>query len=144
MEKQNNLFFTIWYGVFCRSKRLLKYSSAGHPPALLIRDGPGGERATEQLQGVGPFIGAVSNYPFRTHECAIPYRSLILVLSDGTYEIQKSDGTILEFSEFVETVVRPNDETGCDLDRILETVLKLHGSGSLDDDFSIMKCEFTV
>lgn len=35
MEKHNDMYFTIWYGVYNKEKRLLKYSSAGHPPALL-------------------------------------------------------------------------------------------------------------
>ena len=36
MQKHNNLFFTLWYGVYQRSSRRLTYASAGHPPPLLL------------------------------------------------------------------------------------------------------------
>ncbi|MGA0839688.1 MAG: SpoIIE family protein phosphatase, partial [Pseudomonadales bacterium] len=36
MERHNNMYFTIWYGVFNRSSRELRYATAGHPPALLF------------------------------------------------------------------------------------------------------------
>ena len=37
-EENNDMFFTIWYGVYNKSKHYLTYSSGGHPPALLISD----------------------------------------------------------------------------------------------------------
>ena len=39
MEKHNNMYFTIWYGVLHRPSRTLRYASAGHPPAVLIAPG---------------------------------------------------------------------------------------------------------
>lgn len=35
-EENNDMFFTIWYGVYKKSTRELTYASGGHPPALLI------------------------------------------------------------------------------------------------------------
>jgi sigma-B regulation protein RsbU (phosphoserine phosphatase) len=35
MERQNNLYFTLWYGVYHAPSRTLSYASGGHPPALL-------------------------------------------------------------------------------------------------------------
>ncbi|MDD5191448.1 MAG: SpoIIE family protein phosphatase, partial [Dehalococcoidales bacterium] len=34
MESQNNLYFTMWYGVVNKSTRQLHYSSGGHPPRV--------------------------------------------------------------------------------------------------------------
>ena len=34
MEKQNNMYFTIWYGVFNKTTRQVIYACGGHPPAL--------------------------------------------------------------------------------------------------------------
>ncbi len=36
MEKHNNLYFTIWYGVYDCRTRELHFASGGHPPAFLI------------------------------------------------------------------------------------------------------------
>src|ERR1019366_9594956 len=41
MESQNNLFFTMWYGIYRPSKRELAFSSGGHPPALFVGPEPG-------------------------------------------------------------------------------------------------------
>ena len=36
MERQNNLYFTIWYGVYHRPTGRLRYASAGHPSPILV------------------------------------------------------------------------------------------------------------
>jgi sigma-B regulation protein RsbU (phosphoserine phosphatase) len=36
MSKHNDMYFTIWYGVYQPSTRMLTYASGGHPPAILI------------------------------------------------------------------------------------------------------------
>ena len=36
MDRHDEKYFTIWYGVFDRVGRGLSYASAGHPPALLL------------------------------------------------------------------------------------------------------------
>jgi sigma-B regulation protein RsbU (phosphoserine phosphatase) len=37
-EENNDMFFTIWYGVYNKRTRELRYASGGHPPALLLSD----------------------------------------------------------------------------------------------------------
>ena len=39
MERQNNMYFTIWYGVYQRSSGALRYASAGHPASVLCKKG---------------------------------------------------------------------------------------------------------
>ena len=36
MDKQNGMYFTLWYGVYDRKTRTLSYASGGHPPAMLV------------------------------------------------------------------------------------------------------------
>ena len=35
-EENNDMFFTMWYGVYNKSTRELTYASGGHPPAIFI------------------------------------------------------------------------------------------------------------
>lgn len=37
-ETNDDMFFTVWYGVYNKRTRELTYASGGHPPALLIGD----------------------------------------------------------------------------------------------------------
>ncbi|MFN5748062.1 MAG: response regulator, partial [Pseudanabaena sp.] len=38
MSLHNDMYFTIWYGVYDKQTHQLLYSSAGHPPSVLISD----------------------------------------------------------------------------------------------------------
>ena len=59
MERHNDLFFTIWYGVYQPAARSLEFAAAGHPPSLLLRPAGRTGAETELLEGKGPAIGIV-------------------------------------------------------------------------------------
>ena len=80
MEKQNDMYFTIWYGVYHVPSRTLRYASGGHPPALLLEPSAGGAATSEQLRSPGLIVGAMENLArcVRTHAqkfvfCQMPF-----------------------------------------------------------------------
>ena len=139
MEQQNNMFFTIWYGVYRRSTGELSYSSGGHPPAIHLRDGGDGPAATLLAGKGGMAIGAL---PDMQYDCAsmkmLPGDRLI-VISDGTYEVATSDGVMLSFDDFVAFVRQPGNERPA---TVLDWIRSLQGEGPLPDDFSLLHVEF--
>ncbi len=141
MENNNNLYLTVWYGVFHRVTRRLRYACAGHPPALLMRGEPRGVARIDELRTRGPVLGITSSVTYRTQECTVPAPSRLFLMSDGVYEVQKPDGTMLEFSQFLDVLAEPASANESELDRLLEFVHALHGPGPLEDDFSIVKFE---
>src|SRR6202451_3504010 len=36
MDRHNDMYFTMWYGVYDKQKRRLTYANGGHPPAILM------------------------------------------------------------------------------------------------------------
>lgn len=58
-ERHNDMFFTIWYGVYSISSRQLIYASGGHPPALLFFDFSLGNAQVEQLRTPNFIIGEI-------------------------------------------------------------------------------------
>ena len=57
MERHDEKYFTIWYGVFDRANRSLTYASGGHPAALLL-SGPTHEASRPvELGAGGPAVG---------------------------------------------------------------------------------------
>jgi sigma-B regulation protein RsbU (phosphoserine phosphatase) len=87
MEKQNNMFFTIWYGVFNKSTRELKYARGGHPPAALFtRDG------VRELTAPGGIVGFVPETQFKTVSTEIPPNSKLYLFSDGAFELPSASG----------------------------------------------------
>ena len=140
MELQNNLYFTIWYGVYDTSSGTLAYSSGGHPPALLLC--PQGETWTSsRLTSNGMIVGVMDDVSFETKTCGIPPGASLYVLCDGCYEILNAAGEVMEYSEFEELM--KNHEGAKDSLAALEAhVLARHGEGPLDDDFSIIRLQF--
>ncbi len=139
MEKQNDMYFTIWYGVYQHSTRLLRYASGGHPPAILLRTAEDGVRHARELATPGMAIGVMPgvHYPSAVTELASGDR--LLVLSDGVYEIEKAPGVPLEFSEFLQFVTAPD---GDHPERIFNWIKSLAGTAALPDDFTLLRLRF--
>lgn len=138
MEKQNDMYFTIWYGVWQVSTRTLRYATAGHPPALLVTALPAGPKL-ETLKASGMILGGMSGMTYRTFTRTIPGPARLYVVSDGTYEIQRPDGTLWTEAEFHAFFTRPAAPEANELDALFAQVQSLHGPGPLDDDFSIVR-----
>lgn len=140
MEKQNDMYFTIWYGVWKVSTRTLRYSTAGHPPALLVTDGaPSAAATVEPLRAAGMILGGMEGMVYRTFTREIPHPARLYVVSDGTFEIQRRDGTMWPEPEFRAFFAQPPPPGQSDLDTLFAHAKELHGPGPLDDDFSIVR-----
>lgn len=141
MERQNDMYFTLWYGVYHAPSRMLKYSGGGHPPALLLHpDGPGPAQST-QLRYPGMIIGAVEDVAYAAQAVEVPPGSTLLVLCDGCYEILDPQGDVMDFETF-EQFMQENVTAPDALDRLLAWIQDRHGEGPLDDDFSIVRIQF--
>jgi sigma-B regulation protein RsbU (phosphoserine phosphatase) len=138
MEKQNDMYFTIWYGVWQPSTRTLRFASAGHPPALLATPLGDGTRDVAPLKSAGMILGGMSGATYRTFEQKIPGPARLYVVSDGTFEISQAGGSMWEFTDFVSFMGQRPQPGESDLDRLFNHVKTLHGPGPLDDDFSIL------
>ena len=140
METQNNMYFTIWYGVYNRRTRQLRHASGGHPDALLLK--PDGKGVVAQaLRCPGLVIGAMPGMTFASASCEVPPGSSLLIVSDGTYEIKKPNGEMVSFEECQATV--QSMALGSNLpESVLAWAQNLNGSGAFEDDFSLVQVEF--
>ncbi|MFL5241244.1 MAG: SpoIIE family protein phosphatase [Gemmataceae bacterium] len=138
MEKQNGKYFTIWYGVFNRTKRTLTYSNGGHPPALLHTGANASEASLRQLKSVGMAAGMVEGMDFDSVTVELGPFARLLVYSDGVYEIDQPDKPMWSVHEFVDYVSALSCEEPA-ADHLLTHVRQLHGSEILDDDFSFLE-----
>lgn len=143
MDNQNNMYFTIWYGVYQRSKRQLSYASGGHPPAVLVApSATPGQTTTSTLRTPGMVIGSLPGIPYVSGKCLVPPGSKLFVFSDGTYEITKKDGTMLQLAEYVQHLAQPSSPTQSDLDRLVNFARNLQSQPQFEDDFSVMRIVF--
>jgi sigma-B regulation protein RsbU (phosphoserine phosphatase) len=133
MEKQNNMYFTIWYGVHKRSTGELRYASAGHPPSVLCKSG--GEVLTLSTPGIA--IGMMPDMVYRTKLGEIAAGDRLHLVSDGTFEVETAPGEMLAFADFVEKLSASEEPEG-----VLDWVRGLNGPGPLPDDFSLLTIDF--
>jgi phosphoserine phosphatase RsbU/P len=142
MEKQDNKYFTIWYGVYRPSDRTLSYSNAGHPSALLLH-GPSAEaESLEELESVGPGIGIAPEFPFDTQSIRLSPYARLLLFSDGVFEIEKPDDSMWTYSEFLPFVTRLRPTEHSVIDQLLHHVRTMHAGDILGDDFSMLEVKF--
>lgn len=138
MEKQNNMFFTMWYGVWNATTRQLKYATAGHPPALLFtRDDPPKQLATEGL-----VVGAASNVTFTSASCNVAAGSQLYVFSDGVYEITQKNNTMLHLDDFIKILQEAGKSPKHAIETVHEKILTLSKSPLLADDYSLLQVVF--
>lgn len=136
MEKQNNMFFTLWYGVYQHSTQRLSYASAGHPPTLLLR-GSGAVAARLSTPG-GVAVGAFPGVRYETRTIAIAPGDRLLLLSDGTFEVDGPDGALLGLERLADFAATGSDRPG----DILAWVQSYGTGGPLPDDFSLLRVQF--
>jgi serine phosphatase RsbU (regulator of sigma subunit) len=139
MENQGQLYFTIWYGVYQPSTKRLRFSSAGHPPPILV-SGRRDERGRAiPLRAPGPPVGMMRVARYRSEECTIESPARLFVFSDGAYEIARPDGSMLESAAFEEVLTRGVCDGESELDRLLNFARQVRGGEVLEDDFSVVK-----
>lgn len=143
MEKHNQMYFTIWYGVYNRVKRTLNYSGAGHPPALLVSGPPDAPTRWEQLESQGPMNGIVDDMEYDGVTTIVEPGARLFLYSDGVCELHRPDESMWPFEEFVETVAGPLALGETALDRIHTTGRRVQAGAPFLDDFSILEVRFT-
>ncbi len=141
MENQNNMYFTIWYGVWNRKTHTMTYASAGAPPAILVATGTDcTELATTDL-----IIGVETDYSYENREVQVNSGSRLYLFSDGVYEIRKDTGKMLVFREFVDLLSYQSldAERGSTVKAVYDQIQGLAGQDHFEDDFSLLEIDFS-
>lgn len=133
MERQNNMYFTIWYGVVKRSTGQLRYASGGHPPSVLRKS----DGSVVTLATPGIAIGMLEGMSYRAAECQVDQGDRLHLVSDGTFEVETAPGEMLAFQSFVDRLAG-SESPG----EVLDWVRGLNGPGPLPDDFSLLNIQF--
>lgn len=139
MSYQNDKYFTIWYGVYNRSKRQLVYASAGHPPAVLISQSPTSNAKVKQLKTPGMPVGMFPDARYVDNCCDVEDLSTLYIFSDGVYEIHQPDGNIWGLDSFIDLLAAYNGATADPLELVLSYIQKLNAKPVFDDDWSLLK-----
>ena len=141
-EENNDMFFTIWYGVYKQSARDLIYASGGHPPALLIDNTPKGNFQAKRLRTPNSVIGGMSEGTYQKEVCQVSEQNKLYIFSDGVYEVEKTDGSMWRFQEFADFMNSVKTDGQSILDRLYDHAKNLSNLENFEDDFTIVEIAF--
>ena len=138
MEKQNNMYFSLWYGVYNVKDRKLTYASGGHPPAILLSG-----NSSKELTTRGMIIGGIADMTFTQAEVDVPRNSRLYIFSDGVYEIQRYDTkSMMSFADFKAELVSPVCSGISKLACMLDFSVRTQKSQQFADDYSMCEIIF--
>ncbi len=146
MNDQNDKYFTIWYGVYNRSRRQLTYASAGHPPAVLITKASGEFKVT-RLRTPNLPVGMMADVTYESDRHYIDCESLLYIFSDGVYEAfdphdpDSEDFDLWDLDKFIELLIQQGSSR--DLDRVLKAIQHIRKRTTFPDDLSILQVMFS-
>ena len=142
MERHNNMYFTMWYGVYNKTDHTIVHSCGGHPPAVLLS---GDDRSSAEpvlLKVPGLVIGTMPDMPYRNETQPLGRYNELYLFSDGVYEVDLPDGGMWEFDDFVKLVAKPPPSGKNEIEVVADQVTEWVGGGSFEDDFSMVKFVF--
>jgi phosphoserine phosphatase RsbU/P len=142
MERHNNMYFTIWYGVYNKAENTIVHSCGGHPPAILLT---GEDRASAEavmLKVPGLVIGTLPDMHYGNQTQQLGKYNELFVFSDGVYEVDLPDGGMWEFEDFVKLVTQPPPEGKSEIDVVADQAREYQGNDNFEDDFSMVKFVF--
>ena len=141
-EKHNFMFFTMWYGVYNRTTRELKYASGGHPPALFLEHLPGRSPKTTKLAVKNMILGAMPHVAYAQESVFLKNPGCLYVFSDGAFEIIQPDGAFWGMDGFCQYMETQACTPGDVLDALVDHVRSLTGSQHLGDDLTVLEARF--
>jgi phosphoserine phosphatase RsbU/P len=133
-DDQSVRYFTMWYGVYCVSRRELVYASAGHPPALLRS-----KSGVQYLKAPGKPVGLLPESRFKNFYHTVSEPSALYLFSDGVYEFSLENGKTWRIEDFVQLAT--GDRVVMSTEQIIQKVRAKIGGGEFEDDCSLMRVQ---
>jgi len=114
----------------------LRYASAGHPPAMLLRSG---ETRWSMLNPDGMPLGTRRAIDFDEVKVAVQTGDILVLYTDGITEARNAAGSMFGTQRLGETVAaNRHDEPEKLLTAILAALDGFRGSMQLDDDVTLV------
>ncbi len=131
-------YFTIWVGVLQLSSRVLRFASAGHPGAILVRN-----QAPLVVLGEKSWpVGFSFEQTYSTQSITMEDHDRLYVFSDGVYEVVNQENEIwgkLQLQEALESVHTLPMKLG--LTKVIRMSRAWQANGIFGDDVALVGIE---
>jgi len=136
-------YATVYYCVYDPENRVLHYSSAGHPPGFLLRNGMD---KPQLLQTSGTVVGMFEKpvMPFQSRSVSLQPGDKIIIYTDGVMEVSDAEGRMMNPDAFeLYLASRKTMPIGPLLEEIHAHCSAFSGPGGFNDDVTIIGMEVT-
>lgn len=138
MEKQNQMYFTFWYGVYNKKTRELTYGSGGHPPAILISN-----NTIKKLITPGMVIGGFKGITFNSEKTTIQPNDRLYIFSDGVYELDYNNKNgMMTVDEFAQELIQPPQANTSKVESMFKFSQSVQAAQYFSDDYSLVEILF--
>jgi sigma-B regulation protein RsbU (phosphoserine phosphatase) len=138
MDRHDDQYFTMWYGVYDALERTLTYATGGHHPGYLVAPDRGHVRP---LKTPGPLVGVTSAARFQAEGSHVPAGSMLYLFSDGVFEVRTLEKQ-WGLGDFVPLLMQPVNTDSGECRRLYQAVNFACRSVPRDDDFSLLVVTF--
>lgn len=139
------LFATAFYLVADLARGELRYASAGHPAPYRLRREMGRlERLDFGGGKPGPALGIFERPAYVTGRCGLAPRDMVMLFTDGIYEVEGADGGYFTKEQLMEAVERRLGLPAPQLfDELITEITGLSATGRFEDDMCLVGLEVT-
>lgn len=126
-----NMFVTMFYGLYEDLNHILYCSSAGHEPGYIFR------AATDTFEEItvrGRVLGVSPNIRYDQQEIKIELNDMIIIFTDGVTEIRDDSGRFIDKNYLLDFILKYKDMHPQDIVQLLyEALLRLQEKSKRDD-----------
>jgi sigma-B regulation protein RsbU (phosphoserine phosphatase) len=138
MKDHAGKFFSVWYGVYSRSRRQLTYANAGHPPAVILTGENGRPKLTRTTPG-GSVLGIMPEIQSPEVTIDFPAGSELYIFTDGLYELADPKGGRGSYDEFFAWLENETKQGRAPWQAMLDWHAEAHQKHLVDDDVTLLR-----
>ncbi len=137
---QQNMFVSLFYGVYNSRNRNLKYAVAGHSPPIVFRRN---NRKIEILEGRGIVIGGKNQTVYNSFNATLKKGDLMIVYTDGVKDIKNKENKPFGIDGIKRVLLNYAEYDAEGIGNCLAHALVKYCDNELSDDasFIILKAE---
>ena len=136
---------TAFYFVADCKTGIVRYSNAGHPKPLLVRRSEGRAEPLGNASGKSqPALGLFENASYQGSEVKLAPNDLVMLFTDGLYEVEDAKGELYTQALLIEAVQRRAQMPATQLfDEVLAEIQQFAEDKSFADDVCLVGMDFT-
>jgi sigma-B regulation protein RsbU (phosphoserine phosphatase) len=145
-QTETPLFATAFYLVADSATHQMHYAAAGHPAPLHLQRRAGTVAPLSLSGGHGPALGLFGEAAYPTSQCALAPQDLVLLYTDGLFEVVEADGRE-DYGQqrlLAATRQRINLPSAMLLDELIAEVRAFAGGAEFDDDVCLLGMEVAL